>query len=140
MLGFCFLPARGERPGKIGSARESGGHRDFGGFDVLDGQENSSRRCWGNVGTRVRCGFPSAEGEPRSSGVSYSSRPPSARHFHSKAANSAHFLRNRIFGLPDRLKSSFSRKPPKMHPSSDSCAVPAFVAHINTGGMGMDNL
>src|SRR6516162_3281502 len=56
--------------------------------------------------------------------VSYSSRPPSARHFHSKAANSAHFLRNRIFGLPDRLKSSFSRKPPKMHPSSDSCAVP----------------
>src|SRR6516162_7889720 len=56
--------------------------------------------------------------------VSYSSRPPAARHFHSKAANSAHFLRNRIFGLPDGLKSSFSRKPPKMHPSSDSCAVP----------------
>src|SRR6516164_6260533 len=56
--------------------------------------------------------------------VSYSSRPPSARHFHSKAANSAHFLQNRIFGLPDGLKSSFSRKPPKMHPSSDSCAVP----------------
>src|SRR6516164_3843274 len=56
--------------------------------------------------------------------VSYSSRPPSARHFHSKAANSAHFIRNRIFGLPDGLKSSFSRKPPKMHPSSDSCAVP----------------
>src|SRR6516162_552604 len=27
-------------------------------------------------------------------------------------------------GLPDGLKSSFSRKPPKMHPSSDSCAVP----------------
>src|SRR6516164_11582631 len=58
--------------------------------------------------------------------VSYSSRPPAARHFHSKAANSAHFLRNRIFGLPDGLKSSFSRKPPKMHPSSDSCAVPVF--------------
>src|SRR6516165_4855091 len=56
--------------------------------------------------------------------VSYSSRPPAACHFHSKAANSAHFLRNRIFGLPDGLKSSFSRKPPKMHPSSDSCAVP----------------
>ena len=51
-----------------GSARESGGHRDFGGFGVLDGQESSSRRCWGNVGTRVRCGFPSAEGEPRISG------------------------------------------------------------------------
>src|SRR6516165_3077011 len=56
--------------------------------------------------------------------VSYSSLPPAACHFHSKAANSAHFLRNRIFGLPDGLKSSFSRKPPKMHPSSDSCAVP----------------
>src|SRR6516165_6780825 len=56
--------------------------------------------------------------------VSYSSRPPAACHFHSKAANSAHFLRNRIFGLPDGLKSSFSRKPPKMHPSSDSYAVP----------------
>ena len=50
------------------SARESGGHRDFGGVGVLDGQESSSRRCWGNVGTRVRCGFPSAEGEPRISG------------------------------------------------------------------------
>src|SRR6516225_57459 len=59
--------------------------------------------------------------------VSYSSRPPAARHFHSKAANSAHFLPNRIFGLPDGLKSSFSRKPPKMHPSSDSCAVPNIV-------------
>src|SRR6516165_5037389 len=63
--------------------------------------------------------------------VSYSSRPPAARHFHSKAANSAHFLRNRIFGLPDRLKSSFSRKPPKMHPSSDSCAVPKRVATMH---------
>ena len=30
--------------------------------------ESCSRRCWGNVGTRVRCGFPSAEGEPRISG------------------------------------------------------------------------
>src|SRR6516162_67578 len=59
--------------------------------------------------------------------VSYSSRPPAACHFHSKAANSAHFLRNRIFGLPDGLKSLFSRKPPKMHPSSDSCAVPFFL-------------
>src|SRR5215469_14636418 len=58
--------------------------------------------------------------------VSYASRPPSARHFHSKAANSAHFLRNRVFGLPERLKSSFSRKPPKMHPSSDSCAEPSY--------------
>src|SRR6516165_1468221 len=56
--------------------------------------------------------------------VSYSSRPPAPRHFASKAANSAHFLRNRIFGLPDGLKSSFSRKPPKLPPSSDSCAVP----------------
>ena len=52
----------------LGSARESGGHRDFGGFGVLEGQESSSRRCWGNVGTHVRCGFPSAEGEPRISG------------------------------------------------------------------------
>src|SRR6516165_1196784 len=112
-----------------GSARESGGHRDFGGFGVLDGQESSSRRCWGNVGTRVRCGFPSAEGEQESR-VSYSSRPPAARHFHSKAANSAHFLRNRIFGLPDGLKSSFSRKPPKMHPSSESCAVPVFQRQL----------
>ena len=31
-------------------------------------------------------------------------------------------------GLPDGLKSSFSRKPPKMHPSSDSCAVPDYAA------------
>src|SRR6516162_8408341 len=69
--------------------------------------------------------------------VSYSSRPPAALHFHSKAANSAHFLRNRIFGLPDGLKSSFSRKPPKMHPSSDSCAVPKFggsiIAYLGRG-------
>src|SRR6516162_5433340 len=62
--------------------------------------------------------------------VSYSSRPPAACHFQSKAANSAHFLRNRIFGLPDGLKSSFSRKPPKMHPSSDSCAVPKRIGQI----------
>ena len=51
-----------------GSARESDGPRDFGGFGVLDGQESSSRRWCGNVGTRVRCGFPSAEAEPRISG------------------------------------------------------------------------
>src|SRR5215469_16620033 len=60
--------------------------------------------------------------------VSYSSRPPSARHFHSKAANSAHFLRNRVFGLSERLKSSFSRKRPETHPSSDSCAEPEIPA------------
>src|SRR5664279_2517006 len=59
--------------------------------------------------------------------VSYFSRPPSARHFHSKAANSAHYLRNRVFGLPEGLKSSFSRKRPKMHPSSHSCAEPEDV-------------
>src|SRR6516162_1236383 len=64
--------------------------------------------------------------------VSYSSLPPAACHFHSKAANSAHFLRNRIFGLPDGLKSSFSRKPPKMHPSSDSCAVPIYVSSFHS--------
>jgi hypothetical protein len=62
------LSAESFAPKISGSARESGGHRDFGGFGVLDGQESSSRRCWGNVGTRVRCGFPSAEGEPRISG------------------------------------------------------------------------
>src|SRR5208337_3913116 len=45
-----------------GSAQESGGPRDFGGFGVLDGEESSSRRCCGNVGTRVWCGVPSAEG------------------------------------------------------------------------------
>src|SRR6516162_1007733 len=52
----------------------------------------------------------------QASQVSCSSRPPSARHFHSKAANSARFLRNRVFGLHEGLKWSFSRKPPKMHP------------------------
>src|SRR6516165_9869690 len=62
----------------------------------------------------------------QASQVSCSSRPPSARHFHSKAANSAHFLRNRVFGLHEGLKWSFSRKPPKMHPPPDSCAEPFF--------------
>ena len=52
----------------------------------------------------------------QASQVSCSSRPPSARHFHSKAANSAHFVRNRVFGLHEGLKWSSSRKPPKMHP------------------------
>ena len=37
------------------------------------------------------------------------------------------FLRNRVFGLPEALKSSFYRKPPKMHPSSDSCAEPTYL-------------
>jgi|SRR6516165_2587301 len=58
--------------------------------------------------------------------VSCSFQPHWARHFHGKAANFAHFLRNRVFDLPEGLKSSFSRKPPKMHPSSDSCAEPSF--------------
>jgi hypothetical protein len=62
--------------------------------------------------------------------VSYSSRPPSARHFHSKAADSAHFRRNRVFSIPGEPDTSFSRKPPKMHPSSDSCAEPDYF----TGG------
>src|SRR6516165_5164538 len=114
---------------KEGSARESGGHRDFGGFGVLDGQRAVAAVAGEMWEPAFGAGFQAPRANQESQ-VSYSARPPSARHFHRKAANSAHFLRNRIFGLPDRLKSSFSRKPPKMHPSSDSCAVPKILCEV----------
>ena len=93
-----------------GSAQESDRPPDFGGSGPLTRKQSSSRSCRrGNVRSRFRWEFPGAEGEPGIS-VTDSSRPPSALHFHSKAANSAQFRRNRVFSIPGEPNTSFFRK------------------------------
>lgn len=68
-------------------------------------------------------GFQAPRADQESQATDYS-RSSSALRFHSKAANSAQFRRNRVFSIPGEPNMSFFRKPLKMHPSSDSCAEP----------------
>ena len=113
-----------------GSAQESVKTSRFERFCCFGLYRTRSRRRWGNVGTRVLCGFPSVVGIVGKSPFDFST-VPSTRHFHSEASKTAKTAPVRLqagFGVGCGANQARFEKPRRMHIFTVSCAEPFFLS------------